>query len=198
MLYIFDMGGVVTTTCAIVPRLEKILGLKDGEFLKICGPEGHPGGVDLLSMCSDGLVGAKDFWRLFGERSGIAVKTDWWHYLFHPVLNEGTVSIIRRLKKSGHRVVCGTNTMESHYLNHLERGDYSHFDQTYASCLMGVSKPSPEFWKLILFAEEEKPENTVFIDDREDNCRGAASLGIRAIHFEGAESLALDLGVSLG
>ena len=195
MLYIFDMGGVVTTTCAIIPRLEKILGLSEGEFEKICGPEGHSGNADLLAMYSDGLIGAKEFWRLFSERSGVGVKTDWWHYLFHPVLNEGTVAIIKKLKEKGNRVVCGTNTVESHYLNHSERGDYTYFDQTYASCLMGVSKPDPEFWKLILFAEEESPENTVFIDDREENCRGAASLGIRALHFESAEKLALDLGL---
>ncbi|MBQ1662597.1 MAG: HAD family phosphatase [Treponema sp.] len=193
MLYIFDMGGVVTTTCAIVPRLEKILGLKEGEFLKICGPEGHPGGVDLLSMCSDGLIGAKDFWRLFGERSGIAVKTDWWHYLFHPILNEGTVSIVRQLKKTGHRVVCGTNTMESHYLNHLERGDYSYFDQTYASCLMGVSKPDPKFWQIILTAENVQEKDAVFIDDKKINCDAAAQLGIHAVHFESSEQLANSL-----
>ena len=197
MLYIFDMGGVVTSTCTIVPRLEKILGLGEGEFDRICGGEGHPGKADIFAMYSDGKIGAKEFWRLFGERSGIGVKTDWWHYLFHPVLNEGTVAIIKELRKKGNRVVCGTNTIESHYLNHMERGDYSYFDQTYASCLMGVSKPDLEFWKLILFAEEENAENTVFIDDRKENCLGAESLGIRAIHFDGAENLSRKLGLDL-
>ena len=199
-MYIFDMGGVVTTDAAAVERqMERVLGLAPGGFLECCGrPEGvGSDGADLLAMCSDGTISSKEFWRMFSERSGRTVTTDWWHWLFHPVRNENTCAIIRALRKQGHRVVCGTNTIDSHYFNHLERGDYALFDQTYASCFMGVSKPDLAFWKLILTAERVEPSECVFIDDKKINCDAASSLGIYSIEFTTAEHLAHTLGVQL-
>lgn len=209
MLYIFDMGGVVTTTAAIENRICSILGISEAEFFRFCGCTGgnesygrpaekssyNPDSLDLLTLCSDGIITAKEFWRIFSARSGIAVQTDWWHWLFHPVRNEETCRLIEELKACGNRVVCGTNTIDSHYMNHMERGDYAVFDQTYASCVMGVSKPNAEFWRIILTAENEAPENTVFIDDRKTNCDAAAALGIRALRFETALKLRGMLGL---
>ena len=208
MLYIFDMGGVVTNTSNEISKLMKILGTNEKDFFKWCGcPEGNPAGrgselyadgkMDLMSMASNGEISIKDFWRIFSARSGIAVTTDWWHWLFHPVLNQGTVQIIKKLKQAGNRVVCGTNTIDSHYQNHLERGDYLFFDQTYASNFMGVSKPSEEFWKIILVSEGVNPEDAVFIDDRKENVEAAAKLGIKSHLFESAEKLAEFLNLKL-
>ena len=204
MLYIFDMGGVVTNTSNEISKLMKILGTNEADFFKWCGcPNGNPAGnagtgykngeMDLMSMASNGEISIREFWQIFSARSGIAVKTDWWHWLFHPVLNQETVCIIEKLKKTGHRVVCGTNTIDSHYQNHLERGDYSFFHQTYASNFMGVSKPSEDFWKIILAAEGFEPEQTVFIDDRKENVAAAGRLGIKSILFENAKKLSKDL-----
>ena len=187
MLYIFDMGGVVTTTCSVDKEMEEILGIKSSEFHSICAGKNKE--EDLMALCSDGKISCAEFWKLFSERSGISVQTDWWRLLFHPELNGETVNIIRELEQAGHRVVCGTNTVDSHWRNHVERGDYSYFDQTYASCFMGVSKPDPMFWKLILKAEKTLPSDAVFIDDRKENCLAAASLGIKAFQFTTAENL---------
>lgn len=204
MLYIFDMGGVFTTTASVLARIETILGISQADFLQYCGCPAHSvlygnpeydehydkNALDLFSMCSDGLIGTKEFWRIFSERSGIAVKTDWWQWLFHPQVNEKTKVIIQTLKARGERVVCGTNTIDAHYRNHCERGDYSIFDQTYASCLMGVSKPNPDFWNIILTAENVEPSNAVFIDDKKINCDAASALGITSIQFKSAEQVA--------
>ncbi|MGP1459424.1 MAG: HAD-IA family hydrolase [Treponema sp.] len=206
MLYIFDMGGVVTTTAAIEEQIARKLGISERDFMRFCGcPDGNASygkpdsamgaagkstgkaassdGFDLLTMYSNGFISAKEFWRLFSARSGIAVKTDWWHLLFHPVRNDAVIDIIAELKKRGDRVVCGTNTIESHYLNHLERGDYAIFDQTYASCFMGVSKPAPDFWNIILAAEDTTAKDAFFIDDRAENCAAASVLGLHTFHF---------------
>jgi putative hydrolase of the HAD superfamily len=37
------------------------------------------------------------------------------------------------------------------------------------------------------------PERVLFIDDRPENVDGAAAVGLKAIRFEGAESLRQDL-----
>ena len=194
MLYIFDMGGVVTTTAVIIPRMCELFNITKEQFSSFCK---NADGSDLCSQLSDGLINTKEFWNIFSERYGKKITVDWWHYLFHPQLNEGTVRIIKALKEKGFRLVCGTNTIEGHYANHIERGDYLYFDQTYASFMMGVSKPNPEFWNIILTAEQVEAKDAVFIDDRKDNCDAAASLGLRAIHFTNANDLASLLEVHI-
>ncbi len=192
MLYIFDMGGVVTNDANPRPRICSLLGLSEADFLRYCGRGGRKED-DLLALAGDGKLDAKGFWRIFSERSGITVQTDWLHWLFHPVVNEGIRVLIGKLRAQGNRVVCGTNTIESHYQNHIEHGDYALFDQTYASCLMGVSKPELDFWRIILTAEGVEAKDAVFIDDRQENVDAAASLGIRSIRFQSAEALEKDL-----
>lgn len=195
-LYIFDMGGVVTTTAALSGRVSRIIGMDDDEFERICTGQGS-GEDNIFTQCSDGVIDTKGFWTEFTKRSGIKVKTDWFKWLFHPVTNTDTVRIVKILREQGNRVVCGTNTISCHFQTHMERGDYSIFDQTYSSCNMGVSKPDSDFWNIILEAEGAAPADCVFIDDRQDNCDAAAALGIRAICFTDALTLAKELGVAL-
>jgi putative hydrolase of the HAD superfamily len=104
-----------------------------------------------------GKLTIEQFWNNFSRRTGIAVSGDPWYDYFKPVLNAGTLKIIRDLKAAGHRTVCGTNTLDSHYQSHVEREDYAVFDKMYASHLMGIIKPDPEFWRFILKEEEAAP-----------------------------------------
>ena len=192
MLYIFDMGGVVTNDANPRPRICSVLGLSEADYLRYCGRGGRKED-DLLLLAGDGKIGAKEFWKEFSRRSGLDIKTDWLHWLFHPVIDEEVRSLIQELRAGGNRVVCGTNTIESHYQNHIEHGDYALFDQTYASCLMGVSKPDPDFWRIILTAEGVEAKDAVFTDDRQENVDAAASLGIRSVLFRSAAGLRAEL-----
>ncbi|MCR5079812.1 MAG: HAD family phosphatase [Treponema sp.] len=186
MLFIFDMGGVCCNTWKGTGKISEILGLKKEEFESIYGKDTKD---SLFHKCTIGEIDTAGFWKEFNKRCGIKVFTDWFHYLFHPVLIQETVELIEELKKKGHRVVCGTNTISGHYANHVENGDYSIFDQTYASCFMGVAKPDPDFYRLILKAEEASAENTVFIDDRIENVEAAAGIGITAIQYKNSADL---------
>lgn len=192
MLYIFDMGGVVTNDAYIRSRICAVLGISEADYKRYCGQGGRKED-DLLALASDGILDSKGFWKEFSRRSGIEVKTDWLHWIFHPSVNEEIRSLVGELRRSGNRVVCGTNTIESHYRNHVENGDYALFDQTYASWLMGVSKPDPDFWRIILTAEDVDAKDAVFIDDRQENVDAAAGLGIRAIRFRSAGELRKEL-----
>ncbi len=198
-LFIFDMGGVVTTNAGEVRGLAaKALGVSQEEMDKavaepIGGDGQKPPRQNLFGQLTTGEITTKEFWNAVGGRLGKKIETDCFHLFFHPVLNEGTKKIILSLRKKGFRVVCGTNTIESHYLNHMTRGDYAIFDQTYASQLMGAKKPDPLFWKLILDAENCPAEKAFFTDDLEENVKAAASLGIRAFQFTDARKLKRDI-----
>lgn len=188
MLFIFDMGGVVTNTAGRT-LFEKICSHLDMELPKFLEIMGWKTENDLFLDLDNGKITAKEWWKIFEQRSEIKVNCDWFRLLFHPVMNEETKKLVLDLKAKGHRVVCGTNTIESHYDNHMCRGDYAIFDMTYASIHMGVSKPDPKFWELILECENEKAENAFFTDDKAENIEGAKSVGISVVRFESAEKL---------
>lgn len=186
MLFIFDMGGVCCNTWEGTDKICKVLGLKKEEFESLY----KKGTKDsLFHKCTTGEIDTAGFWKEFNKASGMKVSTDWFHWLFHPVMNKETVKLIEELKEKGHRVVCGTNTISGHYANHVENGDYSIFDQTYASCFMGVAKPDPEFYRMILMAEETEAADSIFIDDRIENIESAAETGITAIHYKNTTDL---------
>jgi putative hydrolase of the HAD superfamily len=54
---------------------------------------------------------------------------------------------------------------------------------------MGISKPDPDFYRYILKKEGIKPENTIFVDDTEENIISAQKIGINSILFTDSESL---------
>ena len=206
-LFIFDMGGVVASNVAIISLIAAHFGITDDEFFLGAGSDPkashtspyHTGDVAAIMR---GEIDSERFWSNFSKRSGIAAAgglsknsaknpaEDPWYGFFHPVLDEGTVSIVTRLKSLRKRVVCGTNTLEAHYRRHSERRDYSVFDAVYASHIMGIIKPDPAFWNYILEKEKILPEEAFFTDDLEENIRAAEKLRLKTHLFTGAEGLA--------
>ncbi|MCR5614064.1 HAD family phosphatase [Treponema sp.] len=186
MLFIFDMGGVVTTTFKM-NELYKKIGITQEEFKEICCKKRK-----IFDELEKGQINSSEFWAEFNKAAKShkiqPVEHDLFRLYFHPVLNTETVKIINSLKKK-HRVVCGTNTIQSHWENHMERGDYAFFDQTYASNKIGEAKPDPQFFKVILEAEGYKPEDAFFVDDKIENVKAAQSVGINAVQFTTAAEL---------
>ena len=189
MLFIFDMGGVVTTTFVTSGknRFFEKLGITSNEFSKFSKK------ADLHAL-DIGEITVSQFWKNYNDviarlRPDLPqVEFDLFRLYFHPKRNEGTLALINDLRKN-HRVVCGTNTIDSHWENHCERGDYSFFDQTYASNKIGVAKPDPKFWQTIMMAEGFEASETFFTDDRLDNVEAARALGINAVQFTTADEL---------
>ena len=197
MLFIFDMGGVVTSNFGADNKMYPYLGLERSKFFEICQKEKAVDGsdYDIDFLLGVGKISVEEFWREFNRRVKVLgldipeVKTDLYRLFFHPELKQDTVALIKELRQKNHRVVCGTNTIQSHWENHCERGDYSFFDQTYASNKIGIAKPDPKFWQTIMMAEGFTPEETFFTDDRLDNVEAARAIGINAEQFITAEEL---------
>ena len=188
MLFIFDMGGVVTNTFKM-DSIYKKLNTSKSDFMDICKADNN----DIWHKLETGIISASDFWNVYNKRvqsipNALTAQTDLFRLFFHPTKNLTTIELIKNLK-SKHRVVCGTNTIQSHWENHMERGDYSYFHQTYASNKIGCAKPDPHFFELILEAEETMAGDAFFTDDKAENVAAAASLGIHAELFTSAEEL---------
>jgi putative hydrolase of the HAD superfamily len=68
-----------------------------------------------------------------------------------------------------------------------------HFDHRYYSCRLGAAKPAPEAFRLVISDLGERPDETLFIDDRAENTRAARALGLRTITFTSASDLDREL-----
>jgi len=58
---------------------------------------------------------------------------------------------------------------------------------------VGYMKPEREIYNIAAKNVNQKPENCLFIDDREPNVKGAIEAGMHAIQFRGVEKLKADL-----
>ena len=188
MLFIFDMGGVVTNTFKMDSIYQK-LNISKNDFSEICKKNNN----DIWHKLETGIISVNQFWNEYNSRiqsieKAKPAETDLFRLFFHPSKNLQTIELIKSLKKNNH-VICGTNTIQSHWENHMERGDYAFFNQTYASNKIGCAKPDPHFFELILEAEETEAQNAFFTDDKEENVAAAASLGIHAELFTTAAEL---------
>ncbi len=63
-------------------------------------------------------------------------------------------------------------------------GITSRFDYTFVSGKIRAKKPDPQAFKIIARQLGVKPSDVVFFDDLLDNVKGAASIGIEAVHFQ--------------
>ena len=60
---------------------------------------------------------------------------------------------------------------------------------THVSCVMKLRKPDAAFFAKALATAGVRAEESVFVDDREENCEAARKLGMRAVQFESAAEL---------
>jgi HAD superfamily hydrolase (TIGR01509 family) len=179
-LYIFDMGGVLCCDFNDIPVISAYLGITEEKFFFCVGEN--------FKKLLDGKINSNEFWVRFSLRYGKKVKEELFTKFFNPRIIQTTKDVIEQLRNNS-RVVCGTNTIDAHYYYLLNQGSYDIFDAVYASNLMGISKPDPGFYWHILRKERVKPENTVFVDDIEENIISAQKIGIDSILFTDADSL---------
>ena len=58
------------------------------------------------------------------------------------------------------------------------------FDEIFASAEMGLAKPDPKIYEMVIEKLGIAPEEIVFIDDFIENIESARKLGIHGIHFQ--------------
>ena len=179
-LYIFDMGGVVSLDSGYERKIADSLGIPPRQLYVLTDED--------FQELTAGRISLEEFWRRVSGKTGRPIEEDLFATHFRPRLNRRVAGLVRRLRCTS-RVVVGTNTVESHYRIHREKGHYELFDEVYASCHIGLAKPDPEFYRYILAREGRRAEESVVVDDREDNVEAAARLGMTALVFRGAEEL---------
>ena len=95
-----------------------------------------------------------------------------------------TEKLIDELKAAGYKLYVLSN-MSREFIDFLRKQRvYENFDGDVVSCEVGIVKPMPEIYDLLLERFDLDPAETIFIDDRKENVDAAAAKGIATFHFD--------------
>jgi putative hydrolase of the HAD superfamily len=187
---IFDYGGVLS----YIPT--------DDDWQKLASTIGAPLSVVLEAYWKHrypyeiGRFDSATYWGLVGPDCGqhltdslvrelVTLDNEQWG---RP--NPETIALARQLRASGVPTALLSN-IQPDMLSfvRLRHPWINEFEVRVFSCLVGEAKPEP---KIFLYAAEclnLRPQECLFVDDREANIEGARQTGMQTLHFESAKAL---------
>jgi len=197
-----DFGGVLTT-----PLLDAFAALQraHGLPLEALGrglalAAERDGGRNPLFELEKGAISERDFARRLGDALAellgrpVALERFGETFFEHLHPNEELFSYMRTLHGRGYRMAILTNNVrewEPLWRSMLPIDEI--FDVVVDSGFVGLRKPEPGIYRLLLERLALPPEETVFLDDVEINCDAARELGMHAIHFRSTAQAIADL-----
>jgi putative hydrolase of the HAD superfamily len=102
--------------------------------------------------------------------------------------NVEMLELVRRVRERGLRTAICTNNVREWSERWRAMIPVSElFDVVVDSAFVGVRKPQPEIYELTLRRLGVGPAGALLVDDSDANCRGAARVGMRAVHFRDTE-----------
>ena len=189
---LWDLGGVILRTEDWEPRhcLDRMLDLPDGKIYELVfeGEIGHKATI--------GEASNDDIWMRVGEQLTLSsaeltlVRDEFWSG------DQIDMDLIRfiRARKTEIKMGLLSNGWSStrRFIN--ERWHIADiFDDMIISAEVGLAKPDRRIYQLALDRLGVEAEQTIFIDDFDENIQGARDLGIHGIHFQGPQSVMEEL-----
>jgi len=174
-LYMFDLGNVLLNDIEVLDKIVVAYGVD--KHILYTDYKKHE---DIL-MTSE--LSTQEYIMRLNESYGYSLPLDVFKLMFTPTIDDKVRDIILQLRREGHTVVCASNTFADHWEVIEKMGVFEIFDTAYASHLMNLSKPDPLFYTTIIKNEDYCVENSIFIDDLEENILSAKALGIKAVWF---------------
>ncbi|TDQ48262.1 HAD family hydrolase [Actinorugispora endophytica] len=144
----------------------------------------------------DSGMSALEYWTRIGDRIGAdwtpAVRQELWATDVGGWLlpDPDTVTLVDLVSRGPARLALLSNAPFDIAAALRRSPVLSGFDALFFSCDIGMCKPDPAVYTHVLEALDSAPEQTLFVDDREENVRAAQKLGITARLYTGAAGLA--------
>lgn len=152
-----------------------------------------------------GLMNEQAFWKNFLEESGQHFEMPTESLIarefairFNP--NNEMIVLVKNIKTMGLKTAILSNTNEPHALFLRSKAMYEGFDTVVLSNEVGLRKPAPKIYELVLERLGVQAQETFFVDDLQENIDVANTLGIHGILIESNEQVKRDiakLGVNL-
>ncbi len=192
---IFDFGGVVLD---IDPQLtvDEFVKLGFNDFERLMTPEFTE---EIIGKFERGILTPELFRVKLKEFLEIDVTDqqldDAWNSLLYDIPRE-RIEVIEKVKNNYNTYLL-SNSNEIHYdlfVRDLQlRFGYNEFDElfhkAYFSFDLHLLKPNPEIYEFVINQHGLVPEETLFIDDKEENIAAAKKLGLRTYQLDKPERI---------
>ena len=152
-------------------------------------------GTPLDRAFEEGKVLPEEFYQEVKQRTGLNMAYDHFVAIWNDIFNENRkVSAIARQLKRKYAIAIISNTNILHFSFVYQKfsivREVGHFILSYQ---VGVRKPDPKIYQVALEQFHARPQQVLYIDDREDFIVAGRELGLHGIHFKGEEQLEAEL-----
>ena len=184
---IFDFGGVIRFNVTH-PILEEVALAFDISFERC--KEVY---LRLFRSLETGEIDLEQFWALFSGIVGKPLPEGYLDFFVkgyekHFKLNKEVVDIIKKLKCKKAML---SNSFPFHKKYYETVAEY--FELVVLSHEVGIRKPSPEIYQMVLDKLGVKAKEAFFVDDIKSYVEAAKCLGIHALQFKDANQLKKEL-----
>ena len=186
---VFDFGGVIIDIdpYAIVNQMNK-MGFSVVDKMK------EPAFLEIVQRFEKGIIKASTFREEVKNYLNISISDAFFDEMWNSMLYdipERRINLVKQLKQNYH-VYLLSNTNEIHYdmfvrdlqLRYGYREFDNLFDKAFFSFALHLAKPDPDIYRFVLDSYDMLPEQTLFIDDTDENIESARSLGIHTLKVE--------------
>lgn len=209
---IFDFGGVITSSpFEAFNRLERERGLPHDLIRRINATDPDSNAWALFERAE---IDAGGFDAKFAEEArvlGHELRGEDVLALLSGEIRPRMVHALDWLKREGYHLGCITNNVPAGEGAGMARSAekaakvkdvLARFDSVIESSKVGIRKPDPRIYEMMLTNLGKPAERCVYLDDLGINCKPAAALGMHAIkvtsEVQGLDDLADALGVERG
>ena len=188
---VFDIGGVLIDSersfDAIYGEFATAIGVPPEKVIKLHN--------DYLDRMLYGKVSAAQFFAIIKKKyhANGDLKKAWLTIAMKRItLNKELLRKVDALRKRYPTVLLSNVSRIRSFVD--ERYDlYSHFDHAFLSYKLGMQKPSKAIFMYTVRKLKVRPEEVLFIDDKESNLRVARELGIKCIQYNNNAQLMNEL-----
>lgn len=202
-----DFGGVLTT-----PLIDAFAAFQEARGIPLealgaamARAAERDGGVQPLFELEKGTITERQFVEKLSaaldEVVGRTIELDGFGEAFFSALhpNEQLFAFMRTLHGRGYRMAILTNNVrewEPLWRAMLPIDEI--FELVVDSAFVGLRKPDPAIYELLLQRLDVPAEATLFLDDLEVNCDAARELGMGAVHFRETAQAIAEIEARLG
>lgn len=185
---IFDLGGVLVRTVDPSPRiaLADQLGTTRQELERVVF-------LSKSSIESEmGRISVEAHWQWVIDHYGqkeLAPMEAYQQFFSGDILDQELIAHIQKIRGKWKTGLVSNAWKNSRNL-YNERFDFlQNFDVLIFSSEVGVRKPDPRIFRMVLNQLDIQPQESIFVDDFEENIAGARRIGMQAILFTNTEEL---------
>jgi len=178
---IFDYGGVVKGGHNLKRDIGLIYGISEEE-VKEMEEKTEP----IFSELNKGLINEEEFWQKFSKTIGKPIPDNCIE-LSRKIYEETflffseVIDLVKKLKTLGIKTAVLSNILNFQAEIIRKKDGYKEFDVVLLSYEEGLEKPDSDFYHLAIKRLNMKPEECIFVDDKEKNLLPAINLGMKTI-----------------